>query len=126
MINRDNNPWRPLPAPDIDWRDGIPVSKEFDDVYYSTDDGIAESHYVFLEGSQFRSHLKEKRLTIAETGFGTGLNCLVALNAWLDQSNRRASDSTLHYIKQRTPKENKEKIVICSREWVEKLRALDK
>ena len=84
MINRDNNPWRPLPAPDIDWRDGIPVSKEFDDVYYSTDNGIAESHYVFLEGSQFRSHSKEKRLTIAETGFGTGLNCLVALNAWLD------------------------------------------
>ena len=98
MINRDNNPWRPLPAPDIDWRDGIPVSKEFDDVYYSTDNGIAESHYVFLEGSQFWSHSKEKRLTIAETGFGTGLNCLVALNAWLDQSNRRASDSTLHYV----------------------------
>ena len=98
MINRDNNPWRPLPAPDIDWRDGIPVSREFDDVYYSTDNGIAESHYVFLEGSQFWSHSKEKRLTIAETGFGTGLNCLVALNAWPDQSNQRASDSTLHYV----------------------------
>ena len=98
MINRDNSHWQPTPAPDIEWRDGIPVSREYDDVYYSTDNGIAESRYVFLEGSQFLAHAKKRRLTIAETGFGTGLNCLLAVEAWLNAGDQRAADSTLHYV----------------------------
>ena len=98
MINRDNSHWRPTPAPDIEWRDGIPVSREFDDVYYSTDDGIAESRYVFLEGSRFLTHAKDSKLAVAETGFGIGLNCLLTLDAWLNQLAQRAADSTLHYV----------------------------
>lgn len=98
MINRDNSHWRPTPAPDIEWRDGIPVSREFDDVYYSTDDGIAESRYVFLEGSRFLTHVKDSKLAVAETGFGIGLNCLLTLDAWLGQSAQRTADSTLHYV----------------------------
>lgn len=56
-----------------------PVSDQFDDIYFSTQDGLAESEYVFQQGNQ----LWEKWLThtrshfvIAETGFGTGLNFL--------------------------------------------------
>lgn len=98
MIHRDNLQWRPTPAPDIEWRDGIPVSREFDDVYYSTENGVAESRYVFLEGSRFLDHAQANKIAIAETGFGTGLNCLIALDAWLQNRERRASSATLHYV----------------------------
>ncbi|AHG75344.1 tRNA 5-methylaminomethyl-2-thiouridine biosynthesis bifunctional protein MnmC [Mannheimia varigena USDA-ARS-USMARC-1296] len=54
-----------------------PVSDQFDDIYFSTQDGLAESHYVFQEGNQlwekWLSHSREA-FVIAETGFGTGLN----------------------------------------------------
>ncbi len=56
-----------------------PVSEQFDDIYFSTQDGLAESYYVFQEGNQlwekWQSHPKEA-FVIAETGFGTGLNFL--------------------------------------------------
>ena len=56
-----------------------PVSELFDDIYFSTQDGLAESYYVFQEGNQlwdrWLSHSREIFL-IAETGFGTGLNFL--------------------------------------------------
>ncbi|MFA9487839.1 MULTISPECIES: bifunctional tRNA (5-methylaminomethyl-2-thiouridine)(34)-methyltransferase MnmD/FAD-dependent 5-carboxymethylaminomethyl-2-thiouridine(34) oxidoreductase MnmC [unclassified Mannheimia] len=56
-----------------------PVSEQFDDIYFSTQDGLAESYYVFQESNQlwekWQSHSKEA-FVIAETGFGTGLNFL--------------------------------------------------
>lgn len=59
-------------------------SKQFDDIYYSRDDGPAESEYVFLQGNglpvawQQRAHF-----CIVETGFGSGLNFLLTLDAWI-------------------------------------------
>lgn len=56
-----------------------PVSEQFDDIYFSTQDGVAESQYVFQEGNQlwqkWQEHQREAFI-IAETGFGTGLNFL--------------------------------------------------
>ncbi|WP_025236183.1 bifunctional tRNA (5-methylaminomethyl-2-thiouridine)(34)-methyltransferase MnmD/FAD-dependent 5-carboxymethylaminomethyl-2-thiouridine(34) oxidoreductase MnmC [Mannheimia sp. USDA-ARS-USMARC-1261] len=56
-----------------------PVSEQFDDIYFSSQDGLAESYYVFQEGNQlwekWQSHTKDV-FVIAETGFGTGLNFL--------------------------------------------------
>ncbi|WP_294085374.1 bifunctional tRNA (5-methylaminomethyl-2-thiouridine)(34)-methyltransferase MnmD/FAD-dependent 5-carboxymethylaminomethyl-2-thiouridine(34) oxidoreductase MnmC [uncultured Actinobacillus sp.] len=56
-----------------------PVSEQFDDIYFSTQDGLAESYYVFQEGNQlwerWQSHTRSSFI-IAETGFGTGLNFL--------------------------------------------------
>ncbi|KID57346.1 FAD-dependent cmnm(5)s(2)U34 oxidoreductase [Pseudoalteromonas luteoviolacea] len=61
---------------------GTPVADNFDDVYFSNDDGLAESNYVFFEQNElparFSSHPR-KHFVIAETGFGTGLNFL---NTW--------------------------------------------
>ena len=58
---------------------GAPRSKEFDDVYFSADDGLAESEYVFLDGNHLPREWQGKpRYTICETGFGTGLNFLAA------------------------------------------------
>lgn len=62
-------------------QENTPVSDTFDDVYFSNQDGLAETHYVFLEGNQLWErwvHYQETHFVIAETGFGTGLNFFAA------------------------------------------------
>lgn len=57
-----------------------PKSVLFDDVYFSNDDAIAETQYVFIDGNRLTErfiHHAQKTMTIAETGFGSGLNFLV-------------------------------------------------
>ena len=61
---------------------GTPVADQFDDVYFSNDDGLAESHYVFYQQNHIPQRLQNhdrNHFAIAETGFGTGLNFL---NTW--------------------------------------------
>jgi len=68
----------------VDWRDsGVPVSQQFDDPYYSLDNGMAETQHVFLQGNDLPERF-EDGFHVAELGFGTGLNFLVTLKAWRD------------------------------------------
>ena len=68
----------------LDWRDGrVPVSTRFDDPYYSLDNGLAETQYVFLAGNGLPDRFRDG-FQIAELGFGTGLNLLAALKLWRD------------------------------------------
>ncbi len=54
-------------------------SDHYDDVYFSAQDGLAETSYVFLDGNNLPAAFNDiDRFTIAETGFGTGLNFLAA------------------------------------------------
>ena len=63
----------------MDKMQGTPRSKEFDDVYFSAADGLAETKHVFLEGNGLPGRWKGRpQFTIGETGFGTGLNFLAA------------------------------------------------
>lgn len=60
----------------LDWRDGvIPVSRRFDDPYFSLNDGLAETRHVFLAGNDLPARLLPG-FRVAELGFGTGLNLL--------------------------------------------------
>ena len=69
--------------------DGKVYSLQYDDIYYNTDDGPAESEHVFLTGNDLPGRWRGKpHFGITETGFGTGLNFLVTLKAWLDDSAR--------------------------------------
>ncbi len=53
----------------------VPVSEEFDDIYFSKEDGLAETAHVFLNGNDLPDAWTDKaHFTIFETGFGTGLN----------------------------------------------------
>jgi tRNA 5-methylaminomethyl-2-thiouridine biosynthesis bifunctional protein len=87
----------------LDWRDGQPYSTRFDDVYFSTNpnnpqQGIAETEYVFLQHnhlSQRWQQLTTTSFSIAETGFGTGLNFLCACKLWLQSA---PADARLHFI----------------------------
>lgn len=60
----------------LDWRDGvIPVSRRFDDPFFSLNDGLAETRHVFLSGNDLPARLRPG-FRVAELGFGTGLNLL--------------------------------------------------
>ena len=66
----------------VEWADGqVPVSVQFDDPYFSLQDGVAETGHVFLAGNDLPARLAPG-FHIAELGFGTGLNMLCAWAAW--------------------------------------------
>jgi len=112
-----NHSPKDLESANLQWRDDQPISAQFDDVYYSTDDGLAESRYVFLAGNQLPQRWqslaapiegdknsdsstcpnepKNGVFTIAETGFGTGLNFLAAVDLWLETA---PADHQLHFV----------------------------
>jgi len=89
----------------IHWDDQQqPVSSQFDDVYFSRDNGLEETRYVFIDNNQLTDRWNmpssNKLFTIGETGFGTGLNFLVTWQLWR-QCSPRSIDGTprrLHYI----------------------------
>ncbi len=91
MHNKDDT------TPRIEWRNGQPFSTTFQDVYFSTDNGIDETDYVFLQGNHLATRFIENHhpgFHIAETGFGTGLNFLCAAKLWLETAPQEA---TLHF-----------------------------
>ncbi len=71
-------------SPRLIWgEDGAPRSGRFDDVYFSTDDGLAESRAVFLAGCGLpEAWAGRATFTVAELGFGTGLNIVALLDLW--------------------------------------------
>ena len=86
------------PTNPIEWREGQPYASEFQDVYFSTDNGLEESRFVFLTQNNLAtrfSALNAESFTIAETGFGTGLNFLSAWQLW---SELAPANSQLHFI----------------------------
>ena len=68
----------------IEWRDGkIPIAHEFDDPYFSINDGLAETHYVFLDGNDLPNRFRDG-FHVGELGFGTGLNLLATWQTWIN------------------------------------------
>lgn len=81
----------------LEWRDGQPYSATFGDVYFSSDNGLLETEYVFIQGNDLSARwqsLNTASFQIIETGFGTGLNFLCAVKTWLAHAPESA---TLHY-----------------------------
>lgn len=65
---------------DVAWRGKVPVATRFDDPYYSLENGLDETAYVFLGGNDLPDRFRPG-FHIAELGFGTGLGFLTALQA---------------------------------------------
>ena len=88
----------------LTWNEqGTPVSQHFDDVYFSNDDGLAETRYVFLNGNGFPDRFSQMTTpvcTVAETGFGTGLNFLTLWQSFLAFRNANPVHplKRLHFI----------------------------
>ena len=67
---------------DLQWHDSdVAVSMWFEDIYFSLDDGLAETRHVFLAGNCL-PQWSCSGFQIAELGFGTGLDLLLVLDLW--------------------------------------------
>ena len=67
------------------WRDGVPESARFGDIYFSRNDALGEVAHNFLGGNDLPARLAAGEggvFTIGETGFGTGLNFLCLWQMW--------------------------------------------
>lgn len=86
----------------LDWSEaGTPISSTFGDVYFSNDNGLSETRYVFLQQNQLParfSHHDSDTFVIGETGFGTGLNFLATMQAFLAHAPSSGHGSRLHFI----------------------------
>ncbi len=90
---------------------GVPFSPYFNDIYFDTASGCQQSQSVFIEGNQLTEHLLTaatahnnasnnkktlaKSLVIGETGFGTGLNFLLTLQAYKKAESLLAQQNKL-------------------------------
>ncbi|MEI1280114.1 bifunctional tRNA (5-methylaminomethyl-2-thiouridine)(34)-methyltransferase MnmD/FAD-dependent 5-carboxymethylaminomethyl-2-thiouridine(34) oxidoreductase MnmC [Leptospira venezuelensis] len=71
----------------INWKEnGTPVSREFNDIYFSPENGLEETKHVFLKGNKLEERLSspetQNSFSILELGFGTGLNFFAAWQLW--------------------------------------------
>lgn len=82
---------------EIEWDENdTPVSRQFGDPYFSRSNGREETCHVFLGGNGLPKRWQGMaKFTIAELGFGTGLNFVETVRAW-----RRtcAHDQQLTYV----------------------------
>ncbi len=109
-MNKDNTQYPNVITPAcIDWQSDdtghkVPISGEFGDVYFSHADGLAESRHVFIDGNQLAERLAGltpyQCFTIAELGFGTGLNVLALWALWqsLRANHPKLATARLHII----------------------------
>jgi tRNA 5-methylaminomethyl-2-thiouridine biosynthesis bifunctional protein len=84
----------------VDWdSSGQPISRRFNDIYFSNGNGLEESRYVFLQHNQLRMRFTtlgdHEHFTIGETGFGTGLNFLACWQHW---DNTAPTTARLCYV----------------------------
>ncbi len=64
----------------ISVRKGMLLADGYDDVYFSREDGLAETRHVFFNGNDLPARMAlNSYLCIGETGFGTGLNLLALM-----------------------------------------------
>lgn len=70
--------------PHLHWDEaGAPRSGRFGDIYFSAEDGLAESRAVFLEGCGLPDAWRGRsRFVVGELGFGSGLNVAALIGLW--------------------------------------------
>ena len=87
---------KPNKTASLDWSSEAPLSTRFNDIYFSIDDGLAETTHVFIDSNQLTARFKTaESFTIAETGFGTGLNFLAA---WALFNEQTPDTARLHFV----------------------------
>ena len=100
LLMKSSPPNHNLELASLEWDgEGQPLSSRFGDVYFSKANGLEETRHVFLKHNQLSERwavLGETDIfTIAETGFGSGLNFLAAWQLWLATAPASAQ---LHFV----------------------------
>lgn len=107
----------------INWlADNTPQSSNYEDIYFLPQQGLQESRYVFLEQNRLAERwqqldpTKPGTFTIAETGFGTGLNFLASCQQWMSSApvNHR-----LHFISVEKHPLQREDLIKALSNWPE-------
>ncbi len=85
------------PRPELTWKDdGTPVDDRVGDIYFSREDGLEETRAVFLQGCGLPQRWHGRaQFTVAELGFGTGLNFLALWQLWRQAGNK---EGWLHFV----------------------------
>ena len=83
-------PFQPIRPAKVDWQGQTPTSVSHGDSYFMPGHGLAESQAVFIDASRLAARFAAlpawSRFVIGETGFGTGLNLLLAARCFLDHA----------------------------------------
>ena len=82
-----------LTHPTLSWNEqGLPVADDFDDPYFSVENGLEETRYVFLKNNGLPERWSDRTnpFRIIETGFGTGLNFLATWQMFREQPDNNA------------------------------------
>lgn len=95
-----DTPATPTPYAQIDWdAQGRPHSRQYDDIYFSKEQSLAETRHVFIEQNDLRQRFAALAdgacLVIGETGFGTGLNFFCA---WQEFAAHAPAGARLHFV----------------------------
>lgn len=76
------------------WKSGLPYAAQFDDIYFSATDGLLEAMHVYIDGNDLKSRFSQMRETdvfvVGELGFGTGLNCLLTWQCFLQNAPEKS------------------------------------
>lgn len=81
----------------LSWRGDAPFSEDFGDIYFNPQAGIAESLAVFIEPTLLAKRWQQNptaEFTIIETGFGAGVNFLLAAATFAQHAH---PPTWLHY-----------------------------
>ena len=110
-----------VPA-DLQWESTTPKSREYDDVYYSTASGLAETNYVFIQNNEVPTRITthpDRTFYILETGFGSGLNFLATWHCF--QNAHLAGDQPphLHFISFEKHPISADQLKQCLKPWCE-------
>lgn len=89
-----------LQPAELDWdAPHLPRSRQYGEGYFGAEDGLAEAEHVFLRGNdlpqRWRALPPQAQFTLAETGFGSGMNLLAAARLWQQVA---PVDARLHFI----------------------------
>jgi len=92
-----HKPLTQTPPATLDWsRPDTPAAVEFGDIYFSTDGGLDETRSVFLTGCGLPERWHDKTVfTVAELGFGSGLNFLATWQLWTKTAKPK---QRLHFV----------------------------
>ncbi len=114
-----SNLFVPIIPANLTWRDGLPYSLDYQDVYQSAAGAIEQSNHVFINGNRLLERWanldNEQVFHIAETGFGTGLNFLVTWKLW----EQYAPQARLNFISVEQHPLTKEDLRRCFDNWPE-------
>lgn len=73
------------------------INADWGDIYYSREDGVAESEYVYVDGNDLKKRFAATAsdFCVGELGFGTGLNFFLTAQCFLKHAPPNAH---LHYV----------------------------